>query len=92
MRPAMMFIGVILTGGTALSVYLGMKLKVTKERAKKASAELKADAENNRARRKLRSDWANEHEVISDHSFKSFPHESQVIGGVTVHCPKCKEL
>lgn len=88
----MAFIGVILTGGTAVSVYLGMKLKVTKARARKASAEIRQHAEENRARRKLRSDWDNEHQVLSDNAFAGFKHETQTIGGIEVSCPKCKEL
>lgn len=92
MKSAMMLIGVILTGGTGLAIYLGNNLRKTKTRAKKASAEIRQHTEEVRARRKLKNDWANEHEVISDNAFVGYPHKDQVIGGVTVHCPKCKEL
>lgn len=92
MRPAMTFIGVILTVGTGLSIYLGNNLRKTKARAKKASAEIRQHASETRARNKLRNDWANEHEVISDARFVGAKHEDQTIGGITVSCPKCKEL
>lgn len=92
MRPAMLIIGVILTGGTGVSLYLGNKLRQTRKRAMKASAEIRQHAQETRARNKLRTDWANEHEVISDVRFVAFPHNPQKIGGIEVSCPKCKEL
>jgi hypothetical protein len=92
MRAVLITLGVIVTMGSGVAVYLGKMAKDTQDRAKAASVRIKQDVENNRARMKLRRDWANEHEVISDISFKAFPHEPQTIGETTVSCPKCKEL
>lgn len=87
-----MFIGVVLTGGTGLALYLGNNLRKTKARAEKASAEIKQHNAEIQARRKLRNNWDNEHLVLSDRAFAGFKHETQIIGGIYVSCPKCKEL
>lgn len=92
MRGALVALGFVLVMGTGLAVKVGLHMKQTKDRAKTASANLKMDVENARARNKLRRDWSNEHEVISDNAFVGFKHVSQTIGGTTVSCPKCKEL
>lgn len=92
MRGALVVLGFVLVMGTGLAFRIGMSMRQTKLRAKRASAELKVATENARARNELRKNWANEHEVISEHNFVAFPHDSQTIGGVTVSCPKCKGL
>jgi hypothetical protein len=92
MKGALMLLGILLTGGTGVAAYLGNRLRKDKARAKKASLELRTETENARVRRRLRRDWANEHEVISDYNFVAFPHKTQTIGGIEVSCPKCKEL
>lgn len=92
MRGALVVLSLVLVVGTGLSVRVGLYLRRTKARAKKASAELKIETENVRARNELRKNWSNEHEVISDIRFVGFPHQPQTIGGTTVSCPKCKEI
>lgn len=92
MRGALVALGFVLVMGAGLAVRIGLTMRRTKVRAKRASAELKVATENARARNKLRRDWSNEHEVISDIRFVGFQHISQTIGGTTVSCPKCKEL
>jgi hypothetical protein len=92
MKGTMLVLSFVLVVGTGLAVRVGLTMRRTKLRAQKASAEIKVATENARARRELRKNWSNEHEVISDVRFVGYPHQSQTIGGTTVSCPKCKEL
>lgn len=92
MRGALVVLGFVLVMGTGLAVRVGLTMKRTKDRATRASVEIKTTVENSQARHALRRNWANEHEVLSDSTFVGFKHEPQTIGKVTVSCPKCKEL
>jgi len=88
----LIILGFVVTMGTGVAAYVGRRAKQTKDRVKAASAKIREDVENNQARRTLRRDWDNEHDVLSDSAFVGFKHEPQTIGGITVFCPKCKEL
>lgn len=88
----MIILGFVVTMGTGVAVLVGRKAKETRDRARFASARIREDVENHQARRNLRRDWDNEHDVLSDNAFVGFKHEPQTIGGTTVFCPKCKEL
>lgn len=94
-----MLLAVLVTGGTGVAMYVGLKLRrtlgieqETQNRAKKASEDIKSDLEFKRQRDKLQRDWENEHLLFSEETFAGFSHFTENIGGVNVSCPKCKEL
>ena len=87
-----MLLGILLTGGTGVAVYLGSKLRNDKKRAALASKSIKAELEAKRQRDEIRRNWENEHILFSDEAFTGYAHFSVNIGGTTVSCPKCKEL